>query len=134
MIAAQMGNPEIGRRLGISTTAVEKQVWHICNKWSCENRLGIALRQLAKAPRSLKRWSKVQAERGNRGGLTQREAQVAALVVAALSNRIIAATLGIKPDTVSAHVSHIADKWGCRSRVAIAVRYVRTFECRGQHG
>ncbi len=55
------------------------------------------------------------------GGLTPREQEVAALVARGLSNRQIAARLGVSERTVDSHVIHILNRLGFRSRTQIAV-------------
>jgi predicted ATPase/DNA-binding CsgD family transcriptional regulator len=62
-------------------------------------------------------------EPGSRGGdpvLTRREEAVAALLVAGLSNREIAARLRIAERTVESHLEHIRAKLDLRSRAQIA--------------
>lgn len=53
--------------------------------------------------------------------LTARELQVAALIAEGLTNGKIAAVLGVAARTVDAHVEHIRNKLGLRSRAQIAV-------------
>jgi DNA-binding CsgD family transcriptional regulator/tetratricopeptide (TPR) repeat protein len=53
--------------------------------------------------------------------LTRREQEVAALVAKGLTNRDIAQTLVIAEGTVGAHIDHILNKLGFRSRAQIAV-------------
>jgi DNA-binding CsgD family transcriptional regulator len=53
--------------------------------------------------------------------LTGREAQVATLVADGLTNGEIAGKLGISGRTVDAHVEHIRNKLGLRTRAQIAV-------------
>jgi predicted ATPase/DNA-binding CsgD family transcriptional regulator len=52
--------------------------------------------------------------------LTAREYEVAALVTRGMSNRSIAAELGIATSTVARHVANIMAKLGCTSRLQIA--------------
>jgi DNA-binding CsgD family transcriptional regulator len=52
--------------------------------------------------------------------LTRRERQVARLVADGLTNRLIAAELGVAERTVDAHVDHIRNKLSVRSRAQIA--------------
>ncbi|QSE81180.1 protein kinase domain-containing protein [Rhodococcus koreensis] len=52
--------------------------------------------------------------------LTKREHEVAELVARGLTNKAIAAELGISPRTVQGHVEHILTKLGFTSRVQIA--------------
>ena len=55
-------------------------------------------------------------------GLSPREWDVLALIITGRSDRVIAARLGISPNTVHKHVTTILDKLGARSRSqAIAV-------------
>jgi len=55
-------------------------------------------------------------------GLSPREWDVIALIITGRTNRVIAALLGISPNTVHKHVTAILDKLGARSRSeAIAV-------------
>ena len=54
-------------------------------------------------------------------GLTAREVQITALVVAATSNKEIAHTLGITEKTVKHHLTHIFDKLGVSSRLELAL-------------
>lgn len=54
--------------------------------------------------------------------LTRREREVAALVARELTNRQIAADLGISERTVATHVHRILEKLGLRSRTQIAAR------------
>lgn len=64
----------------------------------------------------------VRSRRGADGGpLTEREIQVASLVAEGLTNAQVAARLGLSPRTVEAHLDHIRDKLGVRSRTRIAV-------------
>lgn len=53
--------------------------------------------------------------------LTAREQQILSQLAGGSSNKAIARSLGISPDTVKLHVRHILVKLGCRSRVAAAV-------------
>ncbi|WP_432000252.1 ATP-binding protein [Streptomyces sioyaensis] len=54
--------------------------------------------------------------------LTGRESAVAKLVAEGLTNRQIAAHLGLSKSTVAGHLDRVRDKWGVRSRAQIAVR------------
>jgi len=54
--------------------------------------------------------------------LTLAETAVAALVVDGRTNREIAQQLFISPHTVNAHLRHIFDKMGVRSRVELTRR------------
>lgn len=53
--------------------------------------------------------------------LTDREAQVAALIAHGLTNAEIAARLVVEPGTVKTHVASIGRKLGVRNRVGVAV-------------
>jgi DNA-binding NarL/FixJ family response regulator len=55
------------------------------------------------------------------GGLTEREREVAGLIVDGLSNPEIADRLYLSPRTATTHVSNILSKLGLRSRAQIAV-------------
>ncbi|MFG2887969.1 ATP-binding protein [Streptomyces sp. NPDC048248] len=55
------------------------------------------------------------------GELTAREAGVARLVAKGLTNRQIAAHLGLSPSTVAGHLDRVRDKTGLRSRTQIAL-------------
>ncbi|MFC8715915.1 response regulator transcription factor [Kitasatospora sp. NPDC057198] len=55
------------------------------------------------------------------GGLSEREAEVLALLPDGLSNRMIARNLGISESTVKFHLGSIAKKLSLRTRVEIAV-------------
>jgi non-specific serine/threonine protein kinase len=61
-----------------------------------------------------------RATRGKSGELSPREREVAALVARGLTNREIAEQLVLSERTVDAHVEHIRDKLGVRSRAVIA--------------
>lgn len=54
------------------------------------------------------------------GEVSPREAEIAALVAAGLTNRQIAGKLHLAERTVDAHVEHIMNKLGYRSRAQIA--------------
>jgi DNA-binding NarL/FixJ family response regulator len=58
-------------------------------------------------------------------GLTDRELQIAALVVTAAGNKEIADKLGISEKTVKRHMSNIFDKVGVSSRTELALFAVR---------
>jgi non-specific serine/threonine protein kinase len=53
--------------------------------------------------------------------LSDRQREVASLIAAGMSNRAIAARLGLGRRTVDTHVRHILRKLGLRSRVQIGV-------------
>ena len=61
-----------------------------------------------------------QAARKEFDGLTERERQVAVLIVQGKSNREIAKTLLVTVRTVEAHITRILDKLGLKSRAEIA--------------
>ena len=52
------------------------------------------------------------------GGLTEREAEVLRLVAAGMSNKTIAAQLGLSDKTVERHLGNIFAKLGVNSRAA----------------
>lgn len=56
-----------------------------------------------------------------RHGLSERECEVARMVAEGMTNRAIAGRLAISPRTVDAHLQHIRDKLGLRSRPQVAV-------------
>lgn len=58
--------------------------------------------------------------KGELGGLTEREREVAALIAEGKSNREIAESLVVVVKTVEVHVTHILDKLGFSSRTEIA--------------
>ena len=58
--------------------------------------------------------------RAARGALTSREVQIASLVASGMTNRQIAGKLFIAERTADAHVEHIKNKLGFRSRLEIA--------------
>jgi non-specific serine/threonine protein kinase len=62
----------------------------------------------------------LQEEKRRYGGLTARERQVAALIGRGKSNREIAEDLVVTVRTVEAHVTHILQKLGYRSRTQVA--------------
>ncbi|MHA7272908.1 response regulator [Arthrobacter sp. TMT4-20] len=53
--------------------------------------------------------------------LTERESEVLGLIAEGLSNRDIAARLGISPGTTKTHVSRVLTKLGCQSRTQAAI-------------
>jgi len=58
--------------------------------------------------------------------LTDREREVARLVMAGACNSDIASALGITPRTVKAHVAHMFEKLGVSNRVVMATMLIRT--------
>lgn len=58
--------------------------------------------------------------------LTRREQQVADAVARGLSNRQIAAELGISPETVKRHLACTYDKLATRGRVMLALHVLRS--------
>jgi DNA-binding NarL/FixJ family response regulator len=60
--------------------------------------------------------------------LTRRESEVLALVAVGLSDREIAARLGVSVRTAEKHVSNVVQKFGVRHRHAAVARYRRTPE------
>jgi non-specific serine/threonine protein kinase len=63
---------------------------------------------------------------GNTPELSRREMQVVQLVTEGLSDRQIAARLGISPRTVDNHLRHIFEKVGVSSRTALATWALRS--------
>lgn len=61
------------------------------------------------------------ASRGTGNPLTSRELQVAELIAEGLTNVEIGARLGVSARTVDAHLEHVRNKLGLRSRAQIAV-------------
>jgi non-specific serine/threonine protein kinase len=59
--------------------------------------------------------------REQRPGLTRREQEVASLIGQGLTNRQIAERLVITQRTVAAHIEHILDKLGFRSRLQVGL-------------
>ena len=59
--------------------------------------------------------------RGSRSPLTAREAQVVDLVERGMTNRQIAAELGIRTGTVKIHLKHIFEKTGVHGRYGLAI-------------
>lgn len=58
-------------------------------------------------------------------GLTARESEIAALVAAGQSNKVIAAENGISERTVKVHLNNIFRKTGVRNRVQLALAFNR---------
>ena len=63
--------------------------------------------------------------REDRGPLTPRELQIAAMIVEGIGNRNIAETLSISERTADTHVRSILNKLGLSSRVQVAAWFVR---------
>ena len=59
-------------------------------------------------------------DRSAAGGLSRREAEVARLVAAGMTNRAIAGKLFLSERTVESHVDHVLTKLGFASRAQIA--------------
>lgn len=64
-----------------------------------------------------------QNEKKGLKGLTERENGILQLLAQGESNKTIAQTLGISPDTVKQHVRHILTKLNLTSRVEAAVLF-----------
>jgi DNA-binding NarL/FixJ family response regulator len=58
--------------------------------------------------------------------LTERELEVARLVVRGMSNKAIARQLGISPRTVEGHINHVFDKVGTSSRTELVHYFLAT--------
>jgi DNA-binding NarL/FixJ family response regulator len=54
--------------------------------------------------------------------LSQREAQVMALLLRGLRNKEIAGELGITPETVKNYITNIFIKLGCHNRVQLVIK------------
>jgi predicted ATPase/DNA-binding CsgD family transcriptional regulator len=61
------------------------------------------------------------AARARPSGITRREREVVAILASGLTNRGIAARLGISPETVHKHVSSLLAKSGCTNRVELTL-------------
>ena len=59
-----------------------------------------------------------EAERKGRAALTMKEREVLRFVIKGFSNKGIAESMKISPQTVNAHLDHIYRKLGCSNRVA----------------
>jgi HD-GYP domain-containing protein (c-di-GMP phosphodiesterase class II) len=66
-------------------------------------------------------------------GLSEREAEVLALLARGLSNRAIGERLHVSPRTVQSHVMHIFEKTGIRGRAAAALYAVDKGLAQNQH-
>lgn len=55
--------------------------------------------------------------------LSERERQVAELVVEGLSNKLIADALDISEHTIKYHLRRLSEKYETKSRVVVAVRF-----------
>ena len=62
-----------------------------------------------------------QASGARRFRLTRREQEVVAAIVGGLTNRDIAAQLGVTEDTVKHHVTNVFDKLGVSNRLELAM-------------
>lgn len=58
--------------------------------------------------------------------VTPREREVLVLVAAGLTSTEIAAELGVRPSTVRAHLEHMRDRLGVKTRAALVARALRT--------
>jgi len=65
------------------------------------------------------------AREGERGGLSPREWEIAALVAAGTSNKALADRLAVSPKTIEKHLTSIYDKLGFRSRSELAAFVAR---------
>jgi DNA-binding NarL/FixJ family response regulator len=66
------------------------------------------------------------SELGGERALTSRETDVVMLLTTGLTNKQIAAQLGISYETVKEHVQHILRKLDCKDRTSAAVKVART--------
>jgi predicted ATPase/DNA-binding CsgD family transcriptional regulator len=81
---------------------------------------GSGMTQTAQRPQVSQSLPRAPLPRKPASPLSQRERQVAALVVRGLTNREIAETLGIAEKTANVHIQHILNKLGFNSRAQIA--------------
>lgn len=65
------------------------------------------------------------AAAGNPQDLSQRQAEILALVSEGLQNKQIAHRLGIAEATVKAHISRTIQMTGCKNRVGLALLWLR---------
>jgi predicted ATPase/DNA-binding CsgD family transcriptional regulator len=66
-------------------------------------------------------WREPRADDAAEHRLTERECDVARLVAGGMTNRQIACRLAVSARTVDAHLQHVRDKLGLRSRAEVAV-------------
>jgi DNA-binding NarL/FixJ family response regulator len=71
------------------------------------------------------------AERAYQSDLSPREYEVIALIVEGLSNKAIAARLGLTEATVKTHVTHIFEKLAVEDRTQAALAAVKRGIVRG---
>src|SRR5947208_1596776 len=64
--------------------------------------------------------------------LTERQRQVLALLDRGLSNKQIAAELGLREQSVKAHVSRLLDRYGAESRLALVLKLTHPGNDRGR--
>ncbi|MFP5345625.1 MAG: AAA family ATPase [Actinomycetes bacterium] len=107
------------RRGAVDVLTECEQVFRDCGAVLLRDQAARELRQLGR---------RVAVRRGTgtgreQGGLTEREAEVAALVARGMTNREIAAALFLSEKTVERHVGHILLKLGVSRRSAVAARW-----------
>jgi len=125
--AAEHATSKEGNRVAMLADALMsrmgEQRWTIAWQWGHETSLEDAVAA------ALASWEKVFAPATGREdastpntevGLTKREHEVLLLVVQGLPNKKVAATLGLSPRTIDAHLSSIYSKLGVSSRTAAA--------------
>jgi DNA-binding NarL/FixJ family response regulator len=114
LVAAGLSNRQIAQKAGISESTVKNQLHRAYQKLGIANRATLAARSA---------WiSGGKAGRGvTSGKLTAREAEIARLVAAGLSNRQIAQKAGISESTVKIHLHRAYKKLGIANRAALAV-------------
>ena len=103
--------------LALATARAARDVFERLGALPDADRAAALLRGLGVAGRT--------APRGERDGLTAREAEVLRLIAAGLSNAEIAERLVIAPKTAEHHVSRVLAKLGVRNRTDAAAYALR---------
>jgi DNA-binding CsgD family transcriptional regulator len=111
--------PFLGVRM---TTELERQGWFSAARRALGEKRALAAWEAGRrlSPDEAVRTA-LAAPAARPGGLSPRELEIAVLVAKGLRNREIAERLFLGVRTVDAHVEHIRNKVGCRSRSEIAV-------------
>jgi DNA-binding NarL/FixJ family response regulator len=63
---------------------------------------------------------------GPEAALSRREQEILALLAEGLSNKLIAARLGISPETVNVHLRRIYEKLHVHSRTEATLQYLKS--------